>query len=114
MLSKFPKYSFFLISSGTCLIGLKLPLNFNVELYEEKIISWYPKGSVKIFNTDRFKGQFFFVIVRLQNNNFDDDDEGNNNLNENNNSYYKKDNNLNSDQKFQNSRNDNSFVYEEF
>jgi hypothetical protein len=54
-----------LLDSGACLIGLKLPLNFNVQLYEEKIVSWYPKDTIKIINTNKFQGQYFFMIAKL-------------------------------------------------
>jgi 16S rRNA G966 N2-methylase RsmD len=55
-----------LLEAGACLIGLKLPLNFNVLLYEEKIVSWYPKDTIKIINTNKFPGQYFFIIAKLE------------------------------------------------
>jgi hypothetical protein len=56
-----------LLILGTCLIGLKLPLNFNIESYKNTILTWYPNNSIKCIDTIKYQGQYFFVIIKKHN-----------------------------------------------
>jgi hypothetical protein len=54
-----------LLKMGACVIGLKLPLNFNVTAYAEAICSWFEeRRSVRVIISTKYPSQYFFCIAR--------------------------------------------------